>query len=104
MRGFVALTVFLGGALAFGSDPPVVEPVEPKPVAVDATPLPDPIVQEPVVVVEDEKPPKVRGPLGPEWDLDEYLLWWVKPQTVPTACDVTARKIVISVAWKSSGA
>lgn len=84
MRGFVALIVFLFGSLAYAQGPPVVEPVEPKPVAVDATPLPDPIVQEPAVVVEEEKPPKVRGPLGPEWDLDEYLLWWLKPQTVPT--------------------
>src|SRR5262249_30981415 len=26
---------------------------------------------------------KVQGPLGPSWDVSEYVLWWVAPQPLP---------------------
>jgi hypothetical protein len=81
MRGMLAALVLLGGNWAYG-DGPVVEIVEPKPVAVDAAPLPDIITNSPTVVVEEE-PEKPPGPLGPKWDSDEYVLWWLKPMALP---------------------
>lgn len=82
IRSAIVGAILLSGTTAAADGPQNVEPVEPKPAVVEALPLPDTVTDEPAVVVE-EKPTKPRGPLGPEWDCDEYLLWWLKPQSIP---------------------
>jgi len=64
-------------------EPPIVERVEPPLPAVEAAPVP-PTITEPPEVICDVKPDKPIGPLGPKWDSDEFILWWLKPQSIPT--------------------
>jgi hypothetical protein len=71
----VALLVVAGPAAA--QEPPPLPPPQVVPVPAE------PVVAIEEVAVPDPKPSKVRGPLGPSWDIDEYLLWWVAPQPVP---------------------
>lgn len=72
MRPFAMLLAVVTAGLVRADEPP--------------QPLPPPAQPgEPVVTIaEDDDDKKAhRGPLGPHWGPDEYLLWWITPQQVP---------------------